>query len=98
MFGFDSFWKSNGHRSYSSICGSLVSLPMLIIIFIVLVLKIIQMAQYGIVMTSTQVNFSNEPTISTVSTFQNDSSYAPFMLAFSVNIDASSCPNSILPF
>lgn len=98
MFSFDEFWNSNGHRSYSSVCGGLVSIPLLVIIVILFILKIIQMATYGIVLTNTQLHYFSEPPVTTFSTFQNDSTYAPFMIAFSVNIDSTSCPNSALSF
>lgn len=58
IFSFDNFWKSNGDKSYSSVCGGLVSIPLLAVIIILLVLKLIQMANYGIVMSSSQVNYS----------------------------------------
>ena len=58
IFAFDNFWKADGNMSYSSACGGLVSLPLLIIIFILFILKIIQMANYGIVLSQTQVNYS----------------------------------------
>ena len=56
------------------------------------------MVNYGIVMSQTQVNFTFEPPLTTISTNQNDPNYAPFMVAFTVNIDNSSCPNTAISF
>ena len=58
LFAFDKFWKADGNMSYSSVCGGLVSLPFLVIIIILLVLKLVQMINYGIVMSNTQINYS----------------------------------------
>lgn len=98
IFSFDNFWKSNGDRSYSSVCGGLVSIPLLVIIVILLVLKLVQMVNYGIVMTNSQITYTYEPPLTTFSTSQTDPAYAPFMLGFSVNIDNARCPNSAITF
>jgi hypothetical protein len=98
IFAFDNFWKANGDMSYSSACGGIVSLPLLVIIFILLVLQAVQMFNYGIVMSQTQINYSYEPPLTTISTKQNDPNYTPFMAAFAVDSDNSSCPNSAISF
>ena len=58
IFTFDSFWKARGKGHYKSVCGGLVSLPLVVIIFILLVLKLVQMVNYGIVMSNSQVNYN----------------------------------------
>lgn len=98
LFAIDNFWSSQGDRAYSSVCGGLVSLPLVGLIIILFVLKLLQMINYGIVMSSTQLNYSYEPNMMTLSTLMNDSSYAPFMIGFNVNIDTANCPNTALPF
>jgi hypothetical protein len=98
IFAFDNFWRSNGGGAYSSVCGGLVSLPLLAIIIILLVLKLVQMVNYGIVMTNSQISYTYEPPLTTFSTSQKDPEYAPFMLAFTVNIDNVSCPNNNIVF
>jgi type IV secretory pathway component VirB8 len=58
IFTFDTFWKAHGKGEFKSVCGGLVSLPLVAIIFILLVLKLIQMVNYGIVMSNTQLNYN----------------------------------------
>jgi len=41
IFAFENFWKANGNMSYSSACGGIVSLPLLVIIFTLIVLEMI---------------------------------------------------------
>lgn len=98
IFSFNNFWKSNGDRNYSSVCGGIVSIPLLALIVILLVLKIVQMVNYGIVMTNSQINYSYEPTLTTFSTSLSDPSYSPFMVGFSVNLDTVNCPSSSITY
>lgn len=41
IFAFENFWKANGNMSYSSACGGIVSLPLLVIIFTLIILEMI---------------------------------------------------------
>lgn len=58
IFSLDNFWKAEGNMSYSGVCGGLVSLPLMALIVILFILKLIQMVNYGIVMSNTQINYS----------------------------------------
>ena len=98
LFVLENFWLTNGKRSYSSICGALVSLPLVALIIILLLLKAAQMSSFGIVMSSKQVDYTSEPSLSSFTTSQSDAVLAPFMLAFSINTDKTSCPNSAITF
>ena len=58
IFSFDNFWKSNGNHQYTSVCGGLFSLPLLALIFILFILKVIQMANYHIINSNFQTLYT----------------------------------------
>lgn len=56
------------------------------------------MVNNGIVVSNTQVNYSNDAPFTTLSAAQKNPLHAPFMLGFSLNIDNVNCPNSAISF
>jgi hypothetical protein len=98
LFPIENFWKTQRSNSYANACGGLISLPIIILILALLALRIIQMINYGIANTNTQLNINYDPLMTTLSTDPNDINYSPFMLAFNAVIDNSSCPNTKIGF
>lgn len=76
----------------------LISIPCLALVIILFVLKVMQMTNFGMGVTNTQINYSYDPAFVTINTGNKNPAYAPFMLAFTINIDAASCPNSAITF
>jgi len=80
----------------TDICGGIISIPIIFLIFVLFLLQFIQLVTKGIVYSSTQNNSSYEPPASTFTTSSNDSSYSPFMVGFSItNDDLCSDPISL---
>lgn len=98
LFPVDNFWKTQGNNAYANVFGGLISIPLIFLILALLTLRLIQMINYGIANTNTQVNINYDPIMTTLSTNPNDLNSSPFMLAFNAVIDNTSCPNTNLGF
>ena len=84
---------TNKHRhKLTNFCGGLLSIPIIVILFALFILKFIQLTTRGIVYSSSQLTTTYEPAFTTFTT-ANDPSYAPFMIGVSVaNADSCSPP------
>jgi hypothetical protein len=87
---------TNKHRhKLTNICGGLLSIPIIALLFILFLLKFIQLTTHGIVYSATSTLTSYEPYFTTFTT-ANHSAYAPFMIAFALNnADTCSAPISL---